>query len=255
MNYILNGINGRMGQVLIEIIKEEGGNVIAGIDRNSEATANDAGIPIYENPAELLKENSGKIADAIIDFSNFTAVPALLEYAKKTGTPVVVCTTALGDTEKALMREASKVIPVFNSSNMSIGINLIAKMGQLAMPVLEDNFNVEIIEMHHDKKVDSPSGTAILLADAINESCKIKKDYIYGRHSKSDAVKKSDLGIHAVRGGTVPGIHTVIWAGPDELIEIKHTVYSRSVFAQGAVKAASWIADKDAGMYSMNDLI
>lgn len=194
-------------------------------------------------------------ADVVIDFSYHEAVPELIEFCVKSKTPVVVATTALSDAEEEIVRKASEVIPVFRSANMSLGINVLSKMIKAATPVLEDTFNVEIIEKHHNKKLDSPSGTALLLADSINEVISQKKDYIYGRHGKKDECKITDLGIHAVRGGTIPGEHTVIFAGPDEVIEVKHTAYSKEVFARGAIKAAQYIASKTKGLYSMEDII
>jgi 4-hydroxy-tetrahydrodipicolinate reductase len=138
---------------------------------------------------------------------------------------------------------------------MSLGIGVVKKMAQLAVPALEKDFNVEIVEAHHKMKKDSPSGTALALAEAINEVCAVKKDYVYGRHGTSDEVKLTDLGIHAVRGGTMPGRHTILFAGPDETIEITHTAYSRNIFALGALKAAAYLTDKAPGFYTMDDLI
>ena len=248
MDVIISGYLGRMGKVLLDSIADDDElNVVMGFDIVSEM---DGELPICKLPDyKTIK------ADVIIDFSNFQAIPNLMDYCIETKTPVVICTTALGDEEKAKMRKASESVAVFNSSNMSLGINLIAKMLKLATPALEESFNVEIIEKHHNKKIDSPSGTAIMLADAVNEACVTKKDYIYGRHSKDDVPKMTDLGIHAIRGGTLPGEHSVLFAGPDEVIEIKHTVYSRKVFATGALAAAKFIAGKAPGMYSMNDML
>jgi 4-hydroxy-tetrahydrodipicolinate reductase len=179
----------------------------------------------------------------------------LLDFAVTKSMPVVVATTALDEDALDSLRKAAGTIAVFRSSNMSLGVNVISKMSQMAVPALEGDYNIEIIEKHHNKKVDSPSGTALMIADAINEKCALKKDYIYGRHGKNDEVKITDLGIHAVRGGTLPGQHSVLFAGPDETIEITHTVYSRKVFAIGALKAAHFILGKAPGLYSMDNLI
>ena len=168
---------------------------------------------------------------------------------------MVVCTTALTEDCLAAVDEAASEIPVFRSANMSLGINALAKALKTITPVLEPSFNVEIVEKHHNKKKDSPSGTAVLLADAVNSACKVKKEYVYGRHGKNDECRITDLGIHAVRGGTIPGEHTVIYAGPDEVIELTHTALSRNIFAEGALKAAEFLAGKPAGKYSMDDLI
>ena len=256
MNIIINGINGRMGRIVLETVSADGNTVVAGFDKaptpeNNKPMDNDGNeVPVFTNPSDYL----GK-ADVIIDFSHYSAIPGIIEYATVTKTPIVVATTALEDTEEKLLTEASKEIPVFHSANMSLGINVMAKMSQAAAPALKEKFNVDIIEKHHNQKADSPSGTALLLANALNEVFETKKDYIYGRHSKSDECKISDMGIHAVRGGTLPGQHTIIFMGPEETIEITHTAYSRSVFAQGAAKAAVFIKNLPAGYYTMNDLI
>lgn len=256
MNIIINGINGRMGRVVLETVSADGNTVVAGFDKaptpenNIPFDKDGKEIPVYASPADF----AGK-ADVIIDFSHYSAIPAIVDYALNTKTPIVVATTALEDAEEQLLEDASKTIPVFHSSNMSLGINVMAKMLQVAAPALEEKFNVDIIEKHHNQKADSPSGTALLLANAMNESFATEKDYIYGRHSKKDECKISDMGIHAVRGGTMPGQHTIIFMGPDETIEITHTAYSRNIFAQGAAKAAAFIKELPAGYYTMNDLI
>lgn len=249
MKIAVSGFDGRMGKVLREAIAEEPAlELVFGFDVKGGA---DGDVPVY-TPETM--DAAGK-ADVVIDFSNYAFIPHLMRWCAERKTPVVVATTALGDQEREILKNAAKEIPVFHSANMSIGINLIAKMSGLAMPPLEDSFNVEIIEKHHSKKADSPSGTAILLADAVNEACKNRKEYIYGRHSKNDEPGLSEIGIHAVRGGTLPGQHTVMFAGPDEVIEITHTVYSRRVFATGALAAAKFIAGRGAGLYSMNDML
>jgi 4-hydroxy-tetrahydrodipicolinate reductase len=256
MKMIINGINGRMGRMILAVASEAADiDVVAGFDKElappgNAPVMNGREIPVYAAPSDF-----DGTADVMIDFSHYTAIPALLEACVSLRIPAVIATTALGEAENSALRKASERIPIFRSANMSLGINLLAKMGQLAMPVVEDNFNVEIIEKHHTKKVDSPSGTALLLAEAINGACETKKEFLYGRHSKSDQCKITDLGIHAVRGGSLPGQHSILLAGPDETIEITHTVYSRAVFAQGALKAARFIAGRDAGLYSMEDLI
>lgn len=248
LNIILNGCNGRMGQVLTKTIAEKDDmQVVAGIDAHPEQK-ND--YPVFGSPQECDIK-----ADVIIDFSHFSAVPNLLRYCIDVNTPVVVATTALDDECFAMLAEAAKSIPVFRSANMSLGINALAKAIKAIMPVLEKDFNVEIIEKHHTKKLDSPSGTAILLADKVNEACETKKEYIYGRHSKHDEFHMDQIGIHAVRGGTIPGEHTVIFAGPDEVIELNHLALSRDIFANGAVAAAQFIVQQEKGQYSMDDLV
>jgi 4-hydroxy-tetrahydrodipicolinate reductase len=238
-----------MGTALRALIAAEPDmRVVAGFDRNIGAEP--PPFDFYANPADCAHG-----ADAVIDFSHFTAVPALLEYCVRTATPVVLATTALGAEELALAREAAARVPVFRSANMSLGVNLVSRMARLAAPALERDFNVEIIEKHHNKKADSPSGTALMIAEAINDSLSVKKDFVFGRHGKEDERAVTELGIHAVRGGGVPGEHSVLFMGPDEVVEIKHTVFSRNVFALGAVKAARFVAGRAPGLYGMDDLI
>ena len=249
MKVIISGSSGAMGRVLIaEIERESDIEIMAGFD--SKIGVNPLPFKQYMDYSDA---PGG--ADVVIDFSHYTAIPGLIDYCVRTKTPAVVATTALERKEKDLLIDASKDIPIFRSANMSLGINIVKKMSQIAIPALEKDYNVEIIEKHHCLKLDSPSGTALLLADAINDVCEDKKDYIFGRHGKADECKITDLGIHAVRGGTIPGQHTVMFAGPDEVIEITHTAYSKKVFAQGAIKAARYIKDQNPGYYDMEDLL
>ncbi len=245
---IIHGSSGRMGKVLREKI---GGldnmKIVAGIDAVIDDSAD---FPQFSSPADCSVE-----ADVVIDFSNHAAVPALVDYCCERKIPAVICTTALTEDCIARINEAARQTAFFRSANMSLGINALAKALKSITPVLEDRFNVEIIEKHHNKKKDSPSGTAVMLADAVNSACRVKKDYVYGRHGKDDEVKLSDLGIHAVRGGTIPGEHTIIFAGPDEVIELTHTALSRDIFAEGAIAAADFLAGKANGLYSMDDII
>lgn len=248
LKVILHGCNGRMGRVLQKMIASSDNiTVVAGIDRETE-TNNE--FPIYND-----LNSCAEVADVVIDFSNHAAVPNLLEACVAKKIPVVIATTALEEEELRILKESSLSIPVFHSFNMSLGINLVAKLMDTVMRVLEDDFNVEIVEKHHNKKKDSPSGTALLLADAVNNACKIKKEYIYGRNGKDDQCKITELGIHAVRGGSIPGEHTLIFAGEDEVLEITHTALSRNIFAKGALKAAQYIAGKENGLYSMSEMI
>jgi 4-hydroxy-tetrahydrodipicolinate reductase len=249
LQIIINGVNGKMGNALRAAIEAEPDmRIIAGFD----AKLSDAPLPfeLYPNPADCAYG-----ADILIDFSHFTAIPALLDYCLRTKTPAVIATTALGDAERARIKEASAQIPVFWSANMSLGLNAVLRAARLAAPALESDFNVEIIEKHHSKKSDSPSGTALMLAEAINDVLTVRKDLVFGRHGKDDTCKITDLGIHAVRGGTLPGEHSVLFLGPDEAVEIKHTVFSRNIFAFGAVKAARFLAGKQPGLFGMDDLI
>ncbi len=245
---ILSGCNGRMGQVLQKLISENSElTVVAGIDH---IPTQHADFPVYATAQEVTEA-----ADVIIDFSHYTAVPNLIAFATAANIPAVVATTGLEDAEKKLLQEASETIPVFYSANMSLGINVLIKAIQAITPALESDFNIEIIEKHHNQKKDAPSGTALLLADSVNDVCATKKEYIYGRSGNDNENKLSELGIHAVRGGTIPGEHTVIYAGADEIIELQHTALSRDIFANGALKAGIFLADQPAGFYSMSDLL
>ncbi|HML38131.1 MAG TPA: 4-hydroxy-tetrahydrodipicolinate reductase [Bacillota bacterium] len=248
LKVILHGCNGKMGKTLQKIISQESDmSVIAGIDPNM----GDDPLPfkLYVSPLDCETK-----ADVVIDFSRHDAVEDLLTYCVKAKVPVVIATTGLDDGELELIWKAEE-IPVFHSANMSLGINVLSKMLKNAVPILEEDFNIEIVEKHHSKKIDSPSGTALLLADVINEAASQKKEYVFGRHSKNDQCKITEMGIHSVRGGTIPGEHTVIFAGPDEVIELTHTAYSKEVFARGAIKAAKFIVDKSSGLYSMEDML
>ena len=243
-----------MGTALRTIVKEEQGfsdfEVVAGFDQWDSETD---GIPVFSAP----ESDAGAIpkGDVVIDFSNYAFVGGVLRYCGLTKTPAVIATTALGKEELELMRETAKQTAIFHSANMSLGVNLVAKMSKLAAPVVEDDFNIEIVEAHHNKKKDAPSGTAVMLADAINDSLRVRKEYIYGRHGRESAPSFSEIGIHAVRGGSIPGRHTVMFAGPDEVIEITHTAFNSRVFALGALKAAAYIIGKSPGLYDMDDLL
>ena len=244
---IIHGFNGKMGKVLQSLINNDPDmEIVAGIDAfNTESDY----CPVYKSILDCSTE-----ADVIIDFSHFSAVPDLIKYTVDTKTPAVICTTGLTEEINGLIKEASQSVSLFRSANMSLGINVLKEAMKIVVGPLESNFNIEIIEKHHNKKVDSPSGTALLLADAINDSCKMKKDYIYGRHSKNDECKITDLGIHAVRGGTIPGEHTIIFAGPDEIIELRHTALSKNIFANGAIEAAKFLSTQKTGLYNMSNL-
>ncbi|MGO3790877.1 MAG: 4-hydroxy-tetrahydrodipicolinate reductase [Enterococcus gilvus] len=247
IDILLSGANGRMGQVLQTMIAEQPEmRVVAGVDRE----AFEADFPTYRSI-----EDCPTNADVVIDFSHYSAVPAVLEYCRDKKIPVVVATTGLTDEIHEQIQRTAKETAVFFSANMSLGINLLAKAIREITPVLEEDFNIEIVEKHHNQKKDSPSGTALLLADAVNDAVEEKKTYIYGRHGNDLENPLSELGIHAVRGGTIPGEHTVIFAGPDEVIELNHLALSRNVFASGAVKAAKYISNKTIGLYDMEKLI
>ncbi len=247
-NVILSGANGKMGKTVAGIIADMPSvSVCAGIDVYTKEYGD---FPIVEKPRLLETEG-----DVIIDFSNPAALLDLLPYAMEKKIPVVVATTGLGAEHKSLLEAAAREIPVFFSANMSLGVSLLTELVKKAVAVLGDGFNIEIIEKHHNRKLDAPSGTAMAIADAISEAAADAKEYVYDRHSVRRARGKEEIGIHAVRGGTIVGEHTVLFAGQDEVIEIKHSAGSRDIFAVGAVRAALFLLDKPAGLYNMRDLV
>lgn len=247
-NIILCGCSGRMGEVISAMVSERDDvQVVAGVDVNTSAQV--SGYPIFQSISEF----PGK-ADVIVDFSHHTALPALLEYAISTQTPLVVCTTGHTDEELALMRKAADSVAVFFSGNMSIGINLLMELCKKASETLGMTFDVEIVEKHHNKKLDAPSGTALMLADAI-KGTREDSEYVYDRHSVRRQRSPEEIGIHSVRGGTIVGEHEVIFAGNNEVITISHSAMSRDIFAAGALKAASFLSQKPAGLYNMSNVI
>lgn len=245
---ILNGCNGKMGQKISKIVSEgDTCEIAAGIDIN---TLIENPFPVYTS-FESCKED----ADVIIDFSHPSSLSNLLEFAKKRSLPTIIATTGLSSEQKKAVFAAAEEIPVFYSANMSLGINLLIELSKKATEILQDNFDIEIVEKHHNQKIDAPSGTALAIADAISETMKEPAEYVYDRHSSRSKRRKNEIGLHAVRGGTIVGEHEVIFAGNDEVIELKHSAASKEVFAVGAVKAAEFMYKKPAGLYSMSDLI
>lgn len=249
VNVIMHGCNGKMGRVITNLVEEDDNiQIVAGIDAYT-GVANE--YPVFAS----IKECDVK-ADAIIDFSVTAAIDDLLDYAVSTKTPVVVCTTGLSANQLEKINEASKSVAVLRSANMSLGINTLMKILKIATDVLADRgFDIEIVEKHHNQKVDAPSGTALALADCINQELNNEYDYTCDRSTVREKRKKKEIGISAVRGGTIVGEHEVIYAGTDEVIEIKHTAYSKAIFAKGAIDAAKFLANKEAGMYDMSDVI
>lgn len=246
---IMFGCNGKMGQVISGIIaKDENIELVAGVD-TWMGRANP--YPVFASLKECDVE-----ADVVIDFSNAAAVDELLDTCVLKKLPVVLCTTGLSTEQLEKASEASKSVAVLRSANMSLGINLLMKVLKEVTAVLAPaGFDIEIVEKHHNQKLDAPSGTAIALADAINESLDHSYSYNYDRSQKREKRAKEEIGIVAVRGGTIVGQHDVIYAGEDEVIEIQHTAYSKAVFGKGAVEAAKFLAGKEAGMYDMSDVI
>ena len=235
VNVIMHGCNGHMGRVVTELIeKDENVQIVAGIDAYT-GVQNE--YPVFPS----IKECTVK-ADVIIDFAVAQAVDGLLEYAVETGTPVVLCTTGLSAEQLEKVNQASKKVAILKSANMSLGINTLMKLLRTAADILANRgFDIEIVEKHHNQKLDAPSGTALALADCLNQVRQKRKH--------------NEIGISAVRGGTIVGEHDVIFAGTDEVIQISHTAYSKAIFAKGAIDAAKYIAGKEAGMYNMADVI
>lgn len=246
---IIHGCNGKMGQVITGICKDDiEVEIVAGIDVIDNR---DNGYPVFTDIATC-----DVPADVIIDFASAVAVDKLLEFSFTRSIPVVLCTTGLSPEQLNKVSQVADKVAVLKSANMSLGVNAIMKLLKDAANVFAPaGFDVEIVEKHHNQKIDSPSGTAIALADAINEARNNEYEYIYDRSQVRQKRGKKELGISAVRGGTIVGEHEVIFAGIDEVIEIKHTAYSKSVFAKGAVEAAKFLAGKPAGMYDMADVI
>lgn len=248
-NIILRGCNGKMGQVITEIVEaDENAVIIAGIDVSQNRNNK---YPVYQNFHQCNVR-----ADVIIDFSAPVNLEEMLDFALDRQIGIVLCTTGFSKEQLVLIDEASEQIPILRSANMSVGINLISKLVQEAAVILTDaGFDIEIVERHHNKKVDAPSGTALALADAINEVLNNEYQYKYDRSAERIPRSKKEIGISAVRGGTIVGEHEIIFAGTDEVIEIKHTAYSKAIFAKGAVQAAKFLPGKPAGMYKMSDLM
>ncbi|CCY98563.1 dihydrodipicolinate reductase [Ruminococcus sp. CAG:17] len=246
---IMNGCNGHMGQVISGIVeKDPDAEIVAGIDIADQGKNS---YPVFTDIDTCQVE-----ADAIIDFSSAKATDKLLEYSAARQIPVVLCSTGLSEEQLAKVEETSKKVAVLKSANMSLGINTLLKLVQDAAKVLATaGFDMEIVEKHHRLKVDAPSGTALALADSINEAMDNKYHYVYDRSQKREKRDDKEIGISAVRGGTIVGEHEIIFAGQDEVIEFKHTAYSKAIFGKGAVEAAKFLAGKPAGRYDMSDVI
>lgn len=245
---ILSGCNGKMGRIIADCIKERADcTVVAGIDVTGEAY--DA-FPVFTSPDQCAAD-----ADAIIDFSHPSALASLLEYAVKRNIPAVIATTGLSEAQITLIRETSRKVPLFFSFNMSLGVNLLCELAKKAAAVLGGQFDIEIVEKHHNRKIDAPSGTALMLADEVSAALPERPRYVYDRHSVRQKRGKDEIGIHSIRGGTIVGEHEVIFAGHDEVITLTHTAMSREVFATGSINAAVFLCGQPNGLYSMSDLV
>ena len=246
---IMHGCNGRMGQMITGIVANDPDvDIVAGVDVSDHIQNN---YPVYKSISECDAQ-----ADVIIDFANASAVDVLLEYAAGRQIPVVLCTTGLSEAQLEHMKQASTKVAILKSANMSLGINTIMKLLKEITPLFaESGFDIEIVEKHHNQKLDAPSGTALALADSVNEALDNEYEYVYDRSNRREKRPKKEIGISAVRGGSIVGDHDVIFAGMDEVITISHTAYSRAVFGKGAVAAAKFLAGKGPGMCDMSDVI
>ena len=246
---IMHGCNGKMGQVISDLVKQDPEvEIVAGLDATDKI---DNGYPVFTNIFECNVE-----ADVIIDFSIAKAVDPLIEFAKERALPLVLCTTGLSEVQLKNVEEASTFIPILRSSNMSLGVNALVSLVKAATEMLaNNNYDIEIIEKHHNLKVDAPSGTALMFSEAINSVLKDPYAYNYDRHDASVPRPKNEIGMHTVRGGTIVGEHSILFAGQDEVIEFKHTAQSKAIFANGAIKAAKYLSTKTKGMYDMNNVI
>ncbi|HAP33296.1 MAG TPA: 4-hydroxy-tetrahydrodipicolinate reductase [Lachnospiraceae bacterium] len=246
---IMSGCNGRMGQVISGIVEADSdAQIVAGVDIFTEKKNS---YPVYKSIDEVKEE-----ADVVIDFSNPSNLDSLLAAGEAKGLALVLCTTGYSKEQLDKINEAAKKTAVLRSANMSVGVNVLFKLVAEATKVLsERGYDIDIVEEHHRNKLDAPSGTAIAIADAINEAANNKYEYVYDRSSRREKRPDNEIGISSVRGGSIVGVHDAIFAGLDEVIEIKHTAYSRAIFGKGAVAAAKYLLGKGAGMYSMQDVI
>ena len=249
INLLLCGCLGTMGKVIASTVKQISDmQIVAGIDNR---TPDESDFPVYTSFDDI-KEN----IDVVIDFSNPKLLPQLLAFISKTKTPSVIATTGFSEEQKAQILAASEIVPIFFSANMSLGVNLLRELAVIAAKVLGNSFDVEIIEKHHNKKVDAPSGTALMLADALASALPYDARYVYDRHSVTQKREKEEIGIHSIRGGTIVGEHEIIYAGEDEIVSIKHIAHSKAIFAKGAVSAARFIsAQKSPAIYDMASLV
>lgn len=246
---LMHGCNGKIGRAITRLIKEqEDIEIVAGVDPYLEVPNT---YPVFANVSEC-----NITTDVVIDFSTATAVRPLIEYCINKKLPAVICTTGLSEEDVTYLKEASKQVPIFFSANMSLGVNLLIALAKRATEILGDSgFDIEIIEKHHNQKIDAPSGTALAIADAINDTLNHEYAYRYDRSTTREKRPKKEIGIHAVRGGTIVGEHDILFAGNDEFITLSHQATSKEVFANGAIKAAKFLAHKAPGLYNMDHLL
>lgn len=245
---VLVGCNGHMGRVIAQCIAQRDDCIlVAGIDITQNPNC---GFPVYTNADDFTGE-----ADVIIDFAHQFEVEKRIDFAVRRKLPLVLATTGLSEEVIAKVRAAAKEIPVFFTANMSLGVNLLVELCKKAAKVLGDEFDIEIIEKHHNQKVDAPSGTALMIADAINETLDDRCHYMYDRHAVRKKRDHNEIGIHAVRGGTIVGEHEVIFAGRDEILRVSHSAMSKEIFATGSINAARFLAGREPGLYDMGDIV
>ena len=249
LKILLTGCAGRMGRAVIEAAKENGrAKIVAGVDISENLQS--FPCPVYRSVYDYAGD-----ADVIVDFSHHSLTRDLLGYAVKRSLPIVIATTGHTAEESLAIKRAGEFIPVFYSRNMSLGINLIIKLAKTAAAMLGDDWDIEIIEKHHKKKLDAPSGTALMIASALEDSLSYQPVYTYDRHHEHREREKNEIGIHTIRGGTIVGEHEVIFAGKDEVLTLSHSAASREVFAYGALRAAEFMRGRTPGNYNMNDLV
>ncbi len=247
-NILLVGACGKMGKVIAECVsKRDNCKIVAGIDPVGEKYSD---FPVYNTYNDINEK-----IDVIIDFSHPSALEDMLNFATDNKVPTVIATTGLCKEHIDKINNASKEIPIFFTYNMSLGVNLLAELAKKATAVLSDDFDIEIIEAHHNQKIDAPSGTAIMLADAINETLNNEYSYEYDRHSKRIKRPKKEIGMHAIRGGTIVGEHEIIFAGRDEIVKLSHSARSKEIFAVGAVNASIFLKQQNKGIFTMSDLL
>lgn len=244
----ITGANGKMGKVIANLVAQRDNcTVIAGIDLNDTPNGS---FPIVKYPAELTEK-----PDVIIDFSHPSALDDLLSYCTINNVPLVAATTGYTADEIAKIKKTAEQIPIFFTFNMSLGINLLVELGKRAVNVLGGQYDIEIVEKHHNQKKDAPSGTAIMIAEALNGELDNKMKYVYDRHNVRKARESNEIGMHAIRGGTIVGEHDIIFAGHDEVITLSHSAGSKEVFANGSINAAIFLSGKESGLYDMSDLL
>lgn len=249
VNILISGCCGKMGNAIVNCASNRNDiSVVCGIDKYTNQHSYN--FPVYDS-FKSVTDNF----DVVVDFSHPSLLNDLLEYCVSNKKACVIATTGYTDIDIENIKAASKVIPIFFTFNMSLGINLLVEISKMAAQVLGNNFDIEIIEKHHNLKIDAPSGTALMLADSINSVCDNKFDYEYNRHSKREKRTDSEIGIHSIRAGTIVGEHEVIFGGQDEVISLKHTAYSKNVLATGAINAAVFISSCSNGLYDMNDYL